>query len=244
LGVRGPRNADGALRNARSTGQPCGNRRFMCALAPAAAQSEALNSLDFSGGPDHDRPGVRGSSDNSFSRMLSWEWTMDFSRRAQIMGCALGALIGLAGTTAFAQQPPQQPDAPVAWRVECSGDGKVLECRAVQAIFQRETRQLLVSVVVRHQPNSKTPVMMIQLPLGLNLTEPLLIKVDNGPVEKQPIQTCTNIGCFAGMPVNDKLLAAMRSGKDLKLTLFDVNKKPVELALPLLGFGLALDRSK
>jgi invasion protein IalB len=174
---------------------------------------------------------------------------MDVSGRggrtaAPIAGCAVAAFIAVAGTSALAQKSPQQPEGPVAWRVECSGDGKVLECRAVQAIFQRETRQLLASVVVRHQPNSKTPVMMIQLPLGLNLTEPILIKVDNGPVEKQPIQTCTNIGCFVGMPVNDKLLAAMRSGTELKLTLFDVNKKPVELGLPLLGFGLALDRSR
>ena len=178
---------------------------------------------------------------------------MDFSRRgwprpmatmsAQVAGCAFAALFAIAGA-AFGQAQPQQPEAPVAWRVECSGDGKMLECRAVQAIFQRETRQLLASVVVRQPSNAKTPVMMIQLPLGLNLTEPIAIKVDSGPPERQPIQTCTNIGCFVGMPVSDKLLASMRAGKELKLTLFDVNKKPIEIALPLLGFGLALDRAK
>ena len=29
----------------------------------------------------------------------------------------------------------------------------------------------------------------------------------------------------------------MRGGKELKLTFQDANKKPVELSLPLLGFG-------
>ena len=41
------------------------------------------------------------------------------------------------------------------------------------------------------------------------------------------------------MTVNDKLIAAMRGGKDLKVTVQDPSKKPIEMSLPLLGFGLA-----
>ena len=43
---------------------------------------------------------------------------------------------------------------------------------------------------------------------------------------------------------SDKLIAAMRTGKELKLTIQDASKKPIELALPLLGFGLAFDKTK
>jgi len=39
-------------------------------------------------------------------------------------------LAGMAASAAPAQQAPESP--PAAWRVECSGDGKTLECRAVQ----------------------------------------------------------------------------------------------------------------
>ena len=46
------------------------------------------------------------------------------------------------------------------------------------------------------------------------------------------------------MTVNDKLLGAMRSGKELKITVQDASKKPIELALPLLGFGLAYDKAR
>jgi invasion protein IalB len=84
----------------------------------------------------------------------------------------------------------QAPESPAAWRVECTGDGKSLECRAIQQIFQRDTRQLVASVAVRFAPETKAGMMSILLPLGLNLTEPVLIKVDNGPPERQPIQTC------------------------------------------------------
>src|SRR5262245_20182338 len=77
----------------------------------------------------------------------------------------------------------QAPEQPAAWRVECTGDGKTLDCRAVQQLFQRETRQLVLSILVRQPADAKTGMMMIQLPLGLSLTEPVLIKVDNGQPE-------------------------------------------------------------
>jgi invasion protein IalB len=133
---------------------------------------------------------------------------------------------------------------PAAWRVECSGDGKTLECRAVQQVYHRESRQLLVSLAVKPAADGKTGAMIVQLPLGLNLTEPIMLKVDNGAPEKQAIQTCTNVGCFIAMTINDKLLAAMRTGSELKVTMQDANKKPVDIGLPLLGFGLAFDKAK
>lgn len=138
----------------------------------------------------------------------------------------------------------QGAEPPAAWRVECTGDGKSLECRAIQQIFQLPARQLLASVAVRYAPEAKAGTMSILLPLGLNLTEPVLIKVDNGPPERQPIQTCNNSGCLVTLTANDKLLAAMRAGTDLKLTVQDASKKPIDLSLPLLGFGIAYDKTK
>jgi invasion protein IalB len=154
----------------------------------------------------------------------------------------LAVLIAAASQSAPAQAPEASPAA--AWRVECSGDGKALECRAVQQVFQRETRQLVLSAVVRPAPDAKTGAMLLTLPLGLNLTEPVTVKVDNGAAERQPIQTCTNVGCFVTMTLTDKMLAAMRTGSELKVTVQDVNKKPIDMGLPLLGFGLAFDKAK
>jgi invasion protein IalB len=62
--------------------------------------------------------------------------------------------------------------------------------------------------------------------------------------ERQSIQTCTNVGCFVAMTLTDKLIAAMRAGSDLKITVQDANKKPIEMSLPLLGFGIAFDKAK
>jgi invasion protein IalB len=158
----------------------------------------------------------------------------------------LHAVLAAAGILVFLAHAAQAQDV-AAWRVECTGDGKFLDCRAVQQLFQRIPNQgdrLLVAVLVRKPADAKAPLMTIQLPLGLNLTEQIQLRVDGGPPERQPIQTCTNIGCFVSMAINEKLLAAMRVGKDLKIVVQDPTKKPVEMGLPLLGFGLAYDKVK
>ncbi len=160
---------------------------------------------------------------------------MTVSRRGPAAFTVLGMLM-LAGANAA----PAQDVA--AWRVECTGDGKTLDCRAVQQLFQRETRQLVLSVLARKAPDPKGALLQIQMPLGLNLTEPIQIKVDNGNAEKHPIQTCTNTGCFASLTANERLVNAMRGGSDLKIIFQDANKKPIEMAVPLLGFGVAFDK--
>jgi len=159
------------------------------------------------------------------------------SRASSIAAAAL--LLALAAAAPVAGQ-----DGIAAWRVECTGDGKTLDCRAIQQLFHRESRQLLLMVLARRGPDAKTAQLTIQLPLGLNLTEPVLLRVDGGAPEKQPIQTCTNIGCFVSMTASDRLLGAMRSGQELKITVYDGNKKPIEMGLPLLGFGLAFDKAR
>jgi invasion protein IalB len=166
------------------------------------------------------------------------ERSMPIIRRRWLPAALAAAILATLAGGAHAQDV-------AAWRVECTGDGKALDCRAVQQLFQRIPNQgdrLLVAVLVRQPAGSKTAQMAIQLPLGVDLTEGVQVRVDGGAVEKQPIQTCTNVGCFSSMSVNDKLLASMRNGKELKLTLQDGSKKPIELSLPLLGFGLAYDK--
>src|SRR5215469_1601848 len=63
-----------------------------------------------------------------------------FLRRA-IM-CSLLAAVALVG--ALAPLPASAQGGPAAWRVECTGDGKTLECRAIQLIVR--DRQLLMQV--------------------------------------------------------------------------------------------------
>lgn len=135
-----------------------------------------------------------------------------------------------------------QEATPAAWRVECTGDGKTLECRAVQQLVAQENKQLVIQLAARLGPD-KAPMLGLQLPLGINLAEPIQIKVDAGKEERFPVQTCTNAGCLLSIPLKDPLLASMRTGTLLKVTVFDANKRAIAIDVPLLGFGLAFDKA-
>lgn len=137
------------------------------------------------------------------------------------------------------------PPLPAAWRVECSGNGKMLECGAIQQMVrvEKESRQLVAQLVARLAADTHTPVLLMQLPLGINVAEPIQLKVDAGAIEKHPLQTCTNAGCMASIPLKDPLLAAMRAGTTLKITVQDGGKHAISIDVSLLGFGLAYDKA-
>jgi invasion protein IalB len=163
------------------------------------------------------------------------------------------APIGVSTAAAQAQNPPPQQPPPAQqqhteqgsnWRVECTNDGKVLDCRAVFQVTQRETNQLIAAVAIRIPPDTKKPVILIQLPLGIQVTEPVTVQVDQATPEKFGVQTCTQAGCFVGAPLSDTVLAAMRTGKELKIAFANLNKQAVTVNMGLVGFGLAYDKIK
>ncbi len=149
----------------------------------------------------------------------------------------------IAVAITFGLPAQAQENAPAAWRVECTGDGKTLECRAIQQLVSQENKQLVVQLSARIAPDTKAPALALQLPLGINLAEPIQIKVDDGTAEKVPVQTCTAAGCFITLPLKDPLLATMRTGKTLRITVYDATKRAITIEVPLLGFGLAFDKA-
>lgn len=165
----------------------------------------------------------------------------NFLTRAAMRGLflmAATALLSLGPTAAATAQEA----TPAAWRVECAGDGKTLECRAVQQLIAQENKQLVIQLAARLGPD-KAPVLSLQLPLGINLAEPIQLKVDAGKEERFPVQTCTTAGCLLNIPLKDPLLASMRTGTLLKVVVFDTNKRAITIDVPLLGFGLAFDKA-
>jgi invasion protein IalB len=150
--------------------------------------------------------------------------------------------------------------SPAAWRVECVGDGKTLDCAALQQLFLKETKQLVAQLSVRLPSGSKAPdpsvspsakalesqppMMTIQLPLGVSLSEPVEIKVDDNELGRYRIDVCTGTGCFVFLTLNDTVLSQLRAGSLFKMSLQDPSKRPIQIQIPMLGFDLAYDKLK
>jgi invasion protein IalB len=135
-------------------------------------------------------------------------------------------------------------DGGTGWRVECANDGKALDCRAINRVSHRETRELIAAVALRIPPDIKKPVVTVQLPLGIQVTDQITLPVDDGKPERYPIQTCTQTGCLAGAPASDALLGTLRGGRELKVAFHSLANQTITVTMPLAGFALAWDKVK
>jgi invasion protein IalB len=188
--------------------------------------------------------------------------------RSRLIAVAFVAL--LATGAAFAQQPasrqkaapsspaPQQApaaahpqaDQPAAqqpgWVARCTSASRnaPLECAIEQSAVLTKTGQTIVLINIRIPPDSHTPVALLQLPLGLNLSVGAKLQVDEGKTIDLQIQTCENRGCYASAPIAPDLLAALRSGKQLKVSFQNMAKETIAIPMPLGDFAAAYDKIK
>jgi invasion protein IalB len=87
-------------------------------------------------------------------------------------------------------------------------------------------------------------VALVQLPLGLNLPAGAKLQVDDGKVIDLQIQTCENRGCYSNTPVSPEMLAALKSGKQLKVAFQNLNKEVITIPMPLADFAAAYEKIK
>jgi invasion protein IalB len=170
---------------------------------------------------------------------------MERSKRMRRVPIVLPALLAVSTGAVAAENTASLPsDGGSGWRVECANDGKALDCRAINRVNHRETQQLIAAVAIRIPPDTKKPVMTIQLPLGIQVSGNVTIRVDDGKPEHYPIQTCTQTGCLSGAPASDALIGALRSGRDVKVSFHSLTSQTVTVTMPLAGFALAYNKIK
>ncbi len=138
----------------------------------------------------------------------------------------------------------QQPQA--GWLARCSSASRdaPLECAIEQTAVLTKTGQLVVLFNVRVQSDTRTPVALVQLPLGLNIPGGSKVQVDDGKAVDLPIQTCESRGCYASGPISNELLNAMKTGKELKVSFMTLAKETITIPMPLADFASAYDKIK
>ena len=97
-------------------------------------------------------------------------------------------------------------------------------------------------VNIRVSGDTRAPVALLQLPLGLNLAVGAKLQVDEGKAMDLQIQTCEARGCYASTPIAPELLATLRSGKQLKLSFQNLAKESITIPMPLTDFATAYDK--
>jgi invasion protein IalB len=148
--------------------------------------------------------------------------------------------------TPQADTPPANTPAPPGWAARCTSASRdaPLECSIEQTAVLSNTGQLIILVNIRLPSDTHSPVALVQLPLGLNLPAGAKLQVDDGKTIDLQIQTCENRGCYASTPIAPELLAALRSGKQLKISFQNLGKETITIPLPLADFAAGYDKIK
>jgi invasion protein IalB len=143
-----------------------------------------------------------------------------------------------------AEAAPANAPTPPGWAARCTSASREapLECAIEQTAVLSKTGQLIVLVNIRVPSDTHAPVALVQLPLGLNLPVGAKFQVDDGKAVDLQIQTCENRGCYASTPIAPDLLAALRSGKQLKVSFQNLGKETIPI--PLADFAAAYDKIK
>jgi invasion protein IalB len=145
-----------------------------------------------------------------------------------------------------ADAAPGNAPASAGWAVRCSSASRdaPLECAMEQNAVFSKTGQLVALVNIRVPSDTHTPVALIQLPLGLNLPAGAKLQVDDGKAIDLQVQTCETRGCFANTPIVPEFLAALKSGKQLKISFQNLAKEAISIPMPLADFAAAYDKIK
>jgi invasion protein IalB len=145
-----------------------------------------------------------------------------------------------------AEPAPANTPAPPGWVARCASASRdaPLECAVEQTAVLTKTGQLIVLLNIRVAADTRQPIAVVQLPLGLNLPAGAKLQVDDGKVSDLQIQTCEQRGCYANSPIPPDMLAAMKSGKQLKVSFQNLGKETITIPMPLTDFAAAYDKIK
>jgi invasion protein IalB len=139
---------------------------------------------------------------------------------------------------------PAKPTGP-AWLSGCQAEGRTaqLNCAMEQRLGLSQTGQQLAAMVIQVPGATRKPSLILQLPLGMNLTAGATLQIDANPALKVPIQACDQNGCVASMALPDATLAQMQTAKAMTLTVQGGNK-PIKVPFTMTGFAATYDKIK
>jgi len=157
------------------------------------------------------------------------------------------AQVPLKGAAPEAAPAAAEPQPPAAnWASRCAADGRqsVLDCSVEQSIVETKSRQLLMQIVVHVPPDTRKPVLTVQLPLGLFLPAGVTIRFDEGKPERFDVETCDQKGCYLQIPISNEMLGEMAKGKQMSVTFQNLSKQDIGVPVSLAGFTVAYDKIK
>lgn len=161
------------------------------------------------------------------------------ARRAFVMF----GLVSMLAPGGVAAEPTQQ--AFKDWMVRCQEPDKGGRCVMSQLLKNRDSDEPLMLMEVGYLKDGAAPMAQFVVPLGVFLPAGMQLRVDDAEeAGRLPYTVCDKIGCKAIAKLDEKVLGAMKKGKELFTTLTSPTGDTATMSISLAGFTAALDALK
>lgn len=146
----------------------------------------------------------------------------------------------LAAPPANAQNPHGQVFD--SWRVQCnSATGAPSACRMFQNVVLKESREPILQFFVGFPDQSKFPVGLFVVPLGIHLPSGVRLTIDDGQAYELSVEVCLPQGCQIRFGFDDNFLALFKRGSGATVSFFGgAKRQPYNVPVSLKGFTAAL----
>ncbi|WP_422384862.1 invasion associated locus B family protein [Roseibium album] len=136
----------------------------------------------------------------------------------------------------------KQKEPNLAWIISCSSSGQStdLTCQVSQRISSAKSRQPIMTVSVQALKSNNENAMLINLAHGFYLVDGVKVQVDGGETTTLPFQTSDSTGLAAAMPLSSSLLASMKAGNVMNVTVTQYSpRNNLTFPISLKGFTAA-----
>ena len=151
-----------------------------------------------------------------------------------------------APAQAAPQEQAQQPVAPR--QITGTTTGWVKICQKIDGSSDKEgcvtseeiradNGAFLTSLAIQEVSGEARRQLIVAVPLGMALQAGMLIRVDQERAVPAKFGTCLQNGCFSGIDVGNDLLAQMKKGQNLFITIRNAQGLALDLTAPLANFG-------
>ena len=149
----------------------------------------------------------------------------------------------VAGATTTAEQPKEiVRETHGDWEIRCATATNT--CFLYQLMMNNEGTPVAEFSIVKLPLGSEAVAgATIVAPLGTLLTRGVIFAVDAEEAVQYPFSWCTRPGCFSRFGLTDLLVADMKSGSSVNITLYSIGdaQKAVPITASLNGFTAAFD---
>ncbi len=137
----------------------------------------------------------------------------------------------------------REPEVFKDWTMTCEqpAGSEHEQCYVFQNLILKKGRQRVLNVAIGRIAKDNQPAALFTFPLGISLPGGVGLKIDEGEPLRFAVERCQANGCVAPLRLDEKLLAALKSGDQARVAFRDAARREIVVPVSLRGFTAAFN---